>query len=227
MHLGHMLLALVASPWCNWPAMSYQRVGYRKRLTAVQEHFAKCLDEAPAGPVRVVSLCAGDGRDVMRVLPTHPRRGDVKAWLVELDGASVAAGREQRAAAGLEDIVTFVHGDATDYATYWNILPCDVVLVCGVLGHVRPDERSMLVKRLTAFCKPGGHVIWTRGVKRGMARHKAFKDLFEGYSFERAHESITPDGNWGVSTYRYIGPEVVAPTKGRVFHFERKAGRNS
>jgi hypothetical protein len=206
--------------------MSYQRVGYRKRLAAVQEHFAKCLDEAPAGPVRVVSICAGDGRDVMGVLATHPRRDDVKAWLVELDAASVAAGREKRTAAGLTDIVTFVHGDATDFATYWNILPCDVVLVCGVLGHVRPDEREMLVEKLAAFCKPGGYVIWTRGVKRGMARYRAFQDLFESRSFERAHESLTADGHWGVSTYRYVGPEVAAPTKGRVFHFERKAGRN-
>lgn len=225
MQWGHMLLALVAGPWSNWPAMSYRRVGYRKRLAEVQAHFAKCLDDAPLGQLRVVSLCAGDGRDVMGVLPAHPRRGDVRAWLVELDGASVAAGNEQRAAAGLDETVTFINGDATDFATYRDILPCDVVLVCGVLGHVRPDERQTLVQKLAAFGKPGGSIIWTRGVKQGMPRYTAFQEMFESCAFERTHESFTPDGKWGISTYRYAGQMIEAPTTGRVFNFERKAGR--
>ena len=36
------------------------------RLRLVQAHLAEALDHAPAGPVRLVSLCAGQGRDVTR-----------------------------------------------------------------------------------------------------------------------------------------------------------------
>jgi hypothetical protein len=224
-NFGHTLLALVAGPWVNWPAMSYQRVGYRLRLAAVQEHFATCLDVAESGAVRVVSLCAGDGRDVMGVLAKHARCEDVEAWLLELDRESVASGIDQREEAGLEDRVTFIHGDATDCATYRNIVPCDIVLVCGVLGHVRPDERPALVQSLRGFCKPGGKVIWTRGVKRGMARFTEFQKLFEDSAFELVRETFTPDGKWGICTCQYLGPPRELPMSGRIFNFDRKAGR--
>jgi hypothetical protein len=54
-----------------------------RRLAAVQDRVREALDSAPAGPLRVVSLCAGQGRDLLGVLPHHPRRDDVTARLVE------------------------------------------------------------------------------------------------------------------------------------------------
>lgn len=226
MHLGQLLIALVVGPWANWPAMSYQRVSYRKRLSVVQSHFSTCLDEAPSGRLGVVSLCAGDGRDVIGVLESHTRRDEVDAVLVELDRESVLAGMEQRAAAGLNERVTFINGDATDFATYQNCLPCDVVLLCGVLGHVRPDERLQLVQSLAAFCKPGATLLWTRRVDKGMTRFTNFQELLELNSFERVQESFTDDGNWGVCTHRYVGLPRTIQKSGRIFQFERKAGRN-
>jgi SAM-dependent methyltransferase len=227
MHWQHALLALVLGPWSNWPAMSYRRVAYRLRLRAVQDHFASSLDDASPRPVRVLSLCAGDGRDVMGVLESHARREDVRAWLVELDRRSVNAGIEKRNRLGLGRQVEFVHADATDFATYKNIVPCDVVLVCGVWGHVRPEDRLRLVQALAAFCKPGGVVIWSRGLKRGQRRFTELQALFERNSFERVRESITSDNKWGVSTHRYVGQPIQVPATGRIFNFERKAGRRS
>jgi hypothetical protein len=132
---------------------------------------------------------------------------------------------EQRATAGLDDQVTFINADATDYATYRNILPCDIVLVCGVLGHVRPDERGTFVQKLAAFCNSEATLIWTRRVDKGESRFTQFRQLFERSSFERVRETITPDDKWGVATHRYVGPPCELPKTGRIFRFERNAGR--
>lgn len=225
MQLGHMLLGLVLGPWSNWPAMSYQRTSYRKRLRVVQDHIAECLDRAERGPVRVVSICAGDGRDVVGVLETHERREDVSAWLVELDPKSVEAGIAARDATNLKKQVTFVLGDATDFATFKNILRCDIVVVCGVWGHVPPEERLRLVQALGKFCKPGGFVVWSRRMDRGQFRFADVQSLFESNSFERVNESVTSDGKWAVCTHRYIGTTADVPTSGRIFNFKRKSGR--
>jgi hypothetical protein len=53
------------------------------RLRLVQAQLADALDHAPAGPVRLLSLCARQGRDVTSVLPTHLRRDDMSAVLIE------------------------------------------------------------------------------------------------------------------------------------------------
>jgi hypothetical protein len=216
---------LIVGPWNNWPAKSYQRPSYRNRLVAVQDHLARCLDAAPAGPVRIVSLCAGDGRDVLGVLQTHERRNDVRAWLVELDRESVKSGTGQAAAAGLEDRVTFIQGDATDFANYTGIVPCQIVLVCGVLGHVPPADRQSLIEALKSFCTSGGMVIWTRGLQRGLDRFTEFQQRFEQNDFERVQETRTEDEKWGICSHRYTGPYREPPKSGRIFEFTRIGGR--
>jgi hypothetical protein len=55
------------------------------RLSVVQEQLSRALDRAPSGPLRLLSLCSGQGRDVLPVLAQHPRGRDVTGRLVELD----------------------------------------------------------------------------------------------------------------------------------------------
>jgi len=63
------------------------------RLRVVRAHLSAALDAAPPGPVRLLSLCAGQGRDVLGVLPAHPRGPDVSALLVEYDPRNAVLAR--------------------------------------------------------------------------------------------------------------------------------------
>ena len=60
----------------------------------MQGHLRAELDHAPAGDMRLISLCAGQGRDVIGVLAGHPRRGGVRARLVVLDEHNFAFARQ-------------------------------------------------------------------------------------------------------------------------------------
>jgi hypothetical protein len=67
--------------------------GLARRLAAVQDQIRTALDAAPPGPLHAISLCAGQGRDLIGVLARHPRRDDVTARLVELDPRNTEAAR--------------------------------------------------------------------------------------------------------------------------------------
>jgi hypothetical protein len=99
-----------------------------RRLAAVQERIKVALDEAPPGPLRAVSLCAGQGRDLIGVLAGHPRREDVTARLVELDERNAAFARSSAAAAGLNK-VEVVTGDAARTGRYTGMVPAYLVLI--------------------------------------------------------------------------------------------------
>lgn len=72
-----------------------------RRLRVVQERIRVALDSSPPGPLRLISLCAGQGRDLLEVLAGHPRGVDVRARLVELDPRNSAIAAGAAAAAGL------------------------------------------------------------------------------------------------------------------------------
>lgn len=212
--------------WSGWPEAAYQQETYRQRLRAVQEHFAQSLHQAPAGPVRIISICAGDGRDIIEVLRWHERRGDASAWLVELNRQSVAVGICNVRKARLDDAVHFRNRDATLFATYEDIGPADVLLLCGVWGHVAANERASLVSSVTSLCNTGAAIIWTRGVMHDMARVRNIQTHFSPDRWASVRISLTPDRKWAVATYRYVCSTSDPPQSGTLFNFQRRAGRD-
>jgi hypothetical protein len=132
------------------------------RLRLVQDGVRAVLDDHPPGLIRIVSICAGQGRDVIDVVAGHPRRADVRARLVELDPSLVAFARERAAAAGVGDVVEVVEEDASRGGSYAGALPADLVLICGVFGNISDEDIRATVLAMPSFCAPGGTVVWTR-----------------------------------------------------------------
>lgn len=133
-----------------------------QRLAAVRRGIRQALDEAPAGTVRVLSLCAGEGRDLIPVLAEHPRRSDVRARLIEFDPAIAQIARDSVAAAGLDGTVEVVTGDAADPANFGDYAPANLLLLCGIFGNISDADIQntvTLAKHLTAW---QGTAIWTR-----------------------------------------------------------------
>ena len=131
------------------------------RLAIVQAHLADAITAAPPGQVRLVSLCAGQGHDVLGVLPGHPRRDDVAAVLVELEPRNVRLAAARAVQAGLAGIEVR-EADAGLIASYADELPADVLLLCGIFGNVSDGDIRRTVANVPALCAPGGTVIWTR-----------------------------------------------------------------
>ncbi len=180
-----------------------------RRLAVVQEQIRFALDSGAPGPVRVVSLCAGQGRDLLGALETHPRRHEVRARLVELDPRNAAAARGAAAAAGLGGIEV-VTGDAALTDQYLGMVPADVVLLCGLFGNIIDQDVKMTIAYCPSLCQCGATVLWTR--------HRRPPDLvpqicrwFEQRGFER--QFVTePDLGFGVGAHRFTGPpEPLAP----------------
>jgi hypothetical protein len=151
----------VVSEWVRWHE-SYEEGGpLALRLGVVQDMIRSALDASAPGPIRVVSMCAGDGRDLLGVLEKHPRCLDVRARLVELDPELATRGRTRAAEIGLG--IEVVNGDASTTNAYAGAVPADIVLVCGVFGNITDDDVQCTIKSLPALCAPGATVIWTRG----------------------------------------------------------------
>jgi hypothetical protein len=72
----------------------------------VQAHLRAEFDRAPAGDVRLISLCAGQGRDMIGVLTGHPRRDDVRAQIVVACGifGNITGGDIQATVAALPSL---------------------------------------------------------------------------------------------------------------------------
>jgi len=188
-----------------------------RRLADVQGQLRTALDEAPAGPLRVISLCAGQGRDLIEVLADHPRRADVTARLVELDPRNTAVATAAVERLGL-DQVEVVTGDASLTDQYAGLVPADVVLACGIFGNISDADIERTISFCPQFCKPGAVLIWTR--------HREEPDLapticewFESAGFELVYLSDR-DAGYGVGVHRYRGVPQPLVVGEQLFTFQ-------
>jgi Putative methyltransferase len=155
-------IMLCMRDWVGWHAAYDDPSSFLNvRLRKVQERLSEAIGAAPPGPVRLVSLCAGQGHDVIGVLPGHPRRDDVSAVLIESNPRNADLARRAAAQAGLP-LVEVREADAAAVDSFADALPADVLLLCGIFGNVSDEDVKRTVEASAAMCAPGATVIWTR-----------------------------------------------------------------
>jgi hypothetical protein len=172
----------------------------------VRRHIRGALDACEPGPIRIVSMCAGQGHDLIGALDGHPRATDVQARLVELNEANVA-----RARAAAPTGVEVVGGDASDTTMYAGAVPADVVLANGVFGNVSGPDAEHTINCLPSLCAAGATVVWTRH-RREPDATPAIRAWFATAGFEEiAFDG--PDGFiFGVGVHRLArDPDPFVP----------------
>jgi hypothetical protein len=149
-----------------------------RRLALVREVLRAELDARP-GPVRVVSLCAGDGRDILGVLAEREDAARVSVTLVEVLPELVE--RARSAAAEVAADVEVLAADAGCAETYVGLgtVPADVVLLVGVLGNISDADVAVTVTAMPRLCARGPRCCGAEGAasrgpttsSRRFARH--------------------------------------------------------
>jgi hypothetical protein len=181
-----------------------------RRLRLVQDQVRLALGNCPPGPLRVVSLCAGQGQDLLGALAQHPRREDVTARLVELDPRNAALAKQAAEATGLDRIEVVV-GDAALTHHYRGMVPANLVLACGVFGNITNQDIKRTVAHCAQLCTRSGILVWTR--------HRHPPDQvpwicrrLEENGFERQWLS-GPDEGFSVGVHRFTGePQPLDPS---------------
>ncbi|MFG2042159.1 methyltransferase domain-containing protein [Dactylosporangium sp. NPDC048998] len=137
-----------------------------KRLEIVQHNLWRALDDAPYDPDgtrRLISICSGEGRDVLPVLAKHDSGRSVRALLVELDPTLSQRARATAADLGLPG-VEVATADAGTIDVYLGAGPAQVIIACGVFGNISSEDIQRTIATLPALLAPGGIVIWNRGL---------------------------------------------------------------
>jgi len=216
---------MIGMDWAAWhDAYDDPESVLAGRLAAVQRIIRDTLDGLPAGPVSAISMCAGQGRDLLGALATHPRRDDVRARLVELDPSNAAAAEESARRAGL-DGVEVVRGDAGLMRHYRDVAPADLVLACGVFGNLTDADVLRTVEACAQLCREGGTVVWTRH-RRPPDLVPVIGDWFSARGFEQVHVS-DPAAGFGVGAHRLRHPPRPPQSADRIFTFvpEKQSAR--
>lgn len=188
-----------------------------RRLAVVRRRVGEVLDVADR-PIRVLSLCAGDGRDILAELSSRPTLRSATT-LVELDPELAGSARQAAAHLGGVDVR---QGDAGDTAVFADVIPVDLLLLCGIFGNIPTADIRATVAAVPAMLASGGTVIWTRG---RFGEEEDLRPVIRGWFVEEGLTEVAFDGEpetFGVGVARAGVPRPVGPPlPDRLFRFGR------
>lgn len=188
-----------------------------RRLAIVQAHVAAVLQRRGDTPTRVLSLCSGEGRDLIEPIARLGLGDRVRGRLVELDSTLAGRAMEAIAAAHLDGLEVRV-GDAGLTTAYEGAVPADLVLVCGVFGNITDDDVRATIGALPSMCAAGATLIWTRH-RRPPDLTPAIRRWLRAAGFRHEAFIKVPDSPASVGVERFVGVPVPFATGVRLFEF--------
>jgi hypothetical protein len=209
------------SDWHEWHRQyAAQDSALRRRLATVQAQLKQALPAELDVPFQIISLCAGQGLDVIETLAAYPHAEHVKARLVKLDERNVAAARQMAVETGLSQ-VEIVQGDAAQLAAYEGAVPADIVLACGVFGNISDRDIFHTIDTLPQLCRRGATVLWTRH-RRTPDMTPAIRAYFVAHGFTEVAFVAPADNLFSVGVNRYEGEPQPLQPDAKLFTFIRK-----
>jgi hypothetical protein len=188
------------------------------RLRTVQSYIRRALGER-SGPIRVVSACAGDGRDLLEVLAERPDAHRVSATLVELH--PTIANHAVRAATGLAARIEVRVRDAGWTDAYVGAVPADLVLLVGIFGNISEADMVRTIGAAPALCSPGATLVWSRA-REGGDLNDVVRNRFAAAGFvELDYATLDVDSLPAAGAMRYAGPPRPLVGGLRLFTFVR------
>jgi hypothetical protein len=205
--------------WVAWHADYESDTPLRRRLEIVQRHIGTFLADFEPSPVRVISMCSGEARDLLGAVAVGNRR-DIVGRLVELNTELAATARRNAHTLGLHEL-DVVTGDAGHSHAYSGALPADLVLACGVFGNISDTDVERTVRAMPMLTAPGATVIWTRH-RRKPDLTPSIRRWFRGAGFEEIAFQPVPGSSGSVGVARYTS--ATKPLVDRqLFTFTRTA----
>jgi hypothetical protein len=207
-----------STDWFRWHAPYTDPASpLSRRLAIVQQQLRRALPAVLEAPLRVISMCAGQGNDLLGVLRDYPHTDQVHARLVELDERNVHAARQAVEALHLQG-VEVLHGDAALLAAYAGAVPADIVLACGVFGNISNADVLRTIDALPQLCGPGATVIWTR-TRRAPDVTPVIRHYFSAHAFVEVDFIAPDDMLLSVGVHRFVGTPQPLHPEYRMFTF--------
>ncbi|MFD0689357.1 SAM-dependent methyltransferase [Actinomadura fibrosa] len=187
-----------------------------RRLAVIRARVHDFLDRAPQRPLRLVSICAGQGAELLPALASHPRGGFVEVHMLESDARNGRVAEENTSSLGLGNVRVHIT-DAGEISSYVGMLPADFVLLSGLFSNLRSTDVHRAVRCLPCLCRPGAEVVWT--CRRG---EPDLVPSINGWFDEEGFDLIDltpPSDVAAVGTHRYTGTETPSLPQRRIFDF--------
>jgi len=188
-----------------------------QRLALVQQAIFDSLPDTSLSKYQIVDICAGDGRDLLNVLAEHTHRDSVHSYLVELDHNLATEAIKTSDEHGLNN-VTVVIDDASLPRVYRDVVPADLILLCGVFGNISKEDVEHIIRTLPQFSKKETTVIWTQNLRKPELVTTT-RELFHAFNFDEISFKTTDDSSYGVGVHSYAGKTKELNIDNKLFTF--------
>lgn len=190
--------------WYDWHQQyTDQSSALRRRLAIIQEEIRRTLPLQLDRSFSMLSICAGQGDDLIPVLEGYSFSHRIRARFVEAEPRNIASLRRNAYLADLHHLEV-VQADASYPKVYDGMIPADLILLCGVFGNISDLDIQDTISSLQQLCRTGSRVIWTRS-RRSPNIVPTIRQWFQDSEFQEITFAAPEDALFTVGTHEFRG----------------------
>jgi hypothetical protein len=157
----------------------------------------------------ILSICSGQARDILPAIAGREDKDRITTYLLDIDKDCLEYAQEYACIHDIPNVHT-INKDASLKESYDDIPKADLIVICGLFGHLVPEDIATTASFLAHISDNDAHVIWSINQNFNQTI-----DIFT--SLQHSHIAFMYGESFVVATHRINKNLVSVPDK--LFNF--------
>ena len=109
----------------------------------------------------ILSICSGQARDILPAIAGREDKDRITTYLLDIDKDCLEYAQEYARIHDIPNVHT-INKDASLKESYDDIPKVDLIVICGLFGHLVPEDIATTALFLQTLIEDNATVIWSR-----------------------------------------------------------------
>ena len=156
--------------WNDWHSIYDDKESAPYKRSIITQELVNNYLNIHKKNIIILSICSGQARDILPAIAGREDKDRITTYLLDIDKDCLEYAQEYARIHDIPNVHT-INKDASLKESYDDIPKADLIVICGLFGHLSLEDITTTVSFLAYISDNDAHVIWSINQNFAQARN--------------------------------------------------------
>ena len=147
--------------WNDWHSIYDDKESAPYKRSIITQELVNNYLNIHKKNIIILSICSGQARDILPAIAGREDKDRITTYLLDIDKDCLEYAQEYARIHDIPNVHT-INKDASLKESYDDIPKADLIVICGLFGHLVPEDIAATALFLQTLIEDNATVIWSR-----------------------------------------------------------------